>query len=261
LYVFNPDGSELGRSTASLRQDQVLKAVSQSGVYRVEVRDYAGSGEYVVDVSAGISQAPPVDQPPAVSFAQPAGGATLSGTVAVQVRASDDYQVGAVEFAVDGGAWTDITGGSDGKTYNYAWDSTDTADGAHTLTARVTDSAGQQATASVSVTVSNQAPPLAHELVRTGTVTSVHRDATFAVTVHEAGFLDLSLAWASRADLDFYVTGPDGSEIGRAYTLNNPEQLDTDFDAAGTWSIRVNLYAGSGTSYTLKWIVPEAILS
>jgi hypothetical protein len=79
--------------------------------------------------------------------------------------------------------------------------------------------------------------------------------------MHEGGFLDLSLAWATRADLDLYVTGPDGAQNGRAYTLNNPEQMDTTFDATGAWSIRVNLYAGSGVSYTLKWIVPEAILS
>ncbi|HLN64207.1 MAG TPA: S8 family serine peptidase, partial [Symbiobacteriaceae bacterium] len=156
LYVFNPDGSELGRATGSNRQEQVTKRVTQTGTYKVEVRSYAGAGQYFLDVSAGAGQS--TDQPPTVAFDQPAEGATVSGTVTVKVRATDDAAVSKVEMAVDGGTYADMTRQADG-TYARDWETTGAANGAHTLTARATDSANQTATASRQVTVNNQTEP------------------------------------------------------------------------------------------------------
>ncbi|HWI52738.1 MAG TPA: Ig-like domain-containing protein [Symbiobacteriaceae bacterium] len=253
LYVFNPDGSELGRSSGSSRQEMVAKRVTQTGTYRLEVRVYGGSGEYVVDVSAGLGSA--TDQPPTVSFDQPAEGATLSGNATVKVRAADDAGLSKVELAIDGGAYTDITASFDGTFYTYAWNTAGTANGPHTLTVRVTDTASQSAQATRNVTVANQGPEpgLAQELRKTGRVTGAARDVSFTINVHEPGFLDLTLAWTGRADLDFYVFGPDGSQVGRAYTLSNPERLrvDTAKFGTGAYRVRVNLYSGPDTDFTL----------
>ncbi|HYG57600.1 MAG TPA: S8 family serine peptidase, partial [Symbiobacteriaceae bacterium] len=258
LFVYNPDGSELGRATGTARQEQVAKPVTQAGIYRLVVEGYAGAGDYLLDVSAGLGEAP--DREPAVAVEQPADGATVSGTATVKVRATDDRGVAKVELAVDGGTYLDITAGFDGTHYTYAWNTTTVGNGAHTLTARVTDTGGQQVQAVRNVTVSNSTTPpppptpgLQQQVTRTGRVTAGARDVNLEVAVHEPGWVDLSLAWGTRADLDFYVYAPDGTQVGRAFTLNNPERLrvDTVRWGTGTYRVRVNLYGGVDSDFTL----------
>ncbi|HWI64088.1 MAG TPA: Ig-like domain-containing protein, partial [Symbiobacteriaceae bacterium] len=253
LYVFNPDGTELGRSSGTSRQETVAKRITQVGIYKLEIRAYGGNGEYVADVSAGLGTAS--DQPPAVSIDEPADGATVSGNTTVKVRATDGGSISKVELAVDNGAYTDITGSFDGTHYTYAWDTTGAANGPHTLTARALDNANQTGSATRSVTVSNQSPEpgLVNLLEKTGRVTAGARDANFTINVHERGYVDVALSWGGRADLDFYVYGPDGTQIGRAYTLNNPERLrvDTVRYGTGAYQVRVNLYEGPDSSFTL----------
>lgn len=253
LHVYLPDGSELGRSVGSNRQEQVARAVTVTGRYRVTVTAHSGGGEYLLDVSGGIDSR--VDQPPTVAIVQPSEGATLSGIVPVRLRATDDVRVERVELSVDGGAYTNITDRYDGSHYAYQWNTAALQNGAHTLTARATDSSGQRATESRSVVVANdRTPPDAeHQLNRTGVVSAGTRELDTEVTVHQPGYLDLSLGWGGTADLDFYVYAPDGSYVGRAYTLNNPERLriDTVQWGTGTYRIRVHLYSGSDTAFTL----------
>jgi hypothetical protein len=254
LYVFNPDGSELGRGASTARQEQVTKRVIQTGQYKVEVRGYAGTGDYVVDISAGTSGSS--DLPPTVTVDQPAEGATLSGSTTVKVRAADDVSVSKVELAVDNGAYTDITAGFDGTSYNYTWDTATVANGAHALKARATDSAGQKTDATRNVTVSNQTPNPGQQqhLVLPGRVTAGARDATVQFTVNETGYVDLMLDWQGTADLDFYVYAPDGSYVGRAFTISNPEKfrIDTIRFGTGTYRVRVNLYAGPDSDFFLN---------
>lgn len=250
LYVYAPDGSELGRSIGTTRQETVAKAVARTGTYRIRVVSYAGAGPYQVDASAGGGE--PVDRPPAVSITAPGEGATVNGAVRVLVAANDDAGIRRVELAVDGGAWQNITGSFDGLVYHLDWDTTNAADGAHTLTARATDSAGQTATASRTVTVRNQSR--VHEKVMTGTVAPAGRDAEFAVAVSAPGFVDYALDWNTDADLDFHVYAPDGTLAGRAYTLRKPETLriDTERFGTGSYRVRVNLYSGGASPFTLR---------
>jgi hypothetical protein len=83
-------------------------------------------------------------------FSTPASGATVSGNTSVGLVASGgsgfSYQV-----RLDGAA---IYAGTNAS---FAWDTTTAANGAHTLSATVTDSAGRTATASIPVSVSNTA--------------------------------------------------------------------------------------------------------
>lgn len=253
LYVQNPDGSALGESTGTSRQEQVAKRPTQTGTYKVVVHSYAGSGEYIVDVSGGLGNGQ--DEPPAVDIAEPEEGATVSGTVTVKVEAADDIAISKVEVAVDGGSYVDITGNREGSYYTYQWDTAAHGNDEHTLTARVTDSASQQTLSTRTVVVDNGSVPpgdQVHELIRTGQVSASARDANLDVYVHEAGYVDLALAWGTAADLDFFVYAPDGTYIGRAYTLNNPERLriDTARWGAGRYRVRVNLYKGPDTAFT-----------
>lgn len=93
------------------------------------------------------------DNPPSVSVTNPADGATVSGTVSVTADASDDNGVSQVEFFVDGGSIGVDSDGSNG--WSASWVTTDYSDGGHTVTATATDSIGQTASNSVSVTVDN----------------------------------------------------------------------------------------------------------
>ena len=91
--------------------------------------------------------------PPTVSITAPANGATVSGSaVTISANASDNVGVTSVQFKLDGG----ILGSALTKSpYTLSWSTTGAANGTHTLSATASDAAGNQATASISVTVNN----------------------------------------------------------------------------------------------------------
>ena len=90
--------------------------------------------------------------PPTVSVTSPAGGATVSGTVTINAKASDNVGVTKVEFYIDGTLLsTDTT-----SPYSASWNTTTAANGSHTIAAKAYDAANNVGTsANVSVTVSN----------------------------------------------------------------------------------------------------------
>ena len=99
-----------------------------------------------------------VDSPPSVALGSPAAGATVSGTVTVTASAADDDAVTAVSFSVGGTTIGTDTNGSDG--WSVPWNTTQVPDGPHALAATATDTRGQTASDSRSVTVDNfDAPP------------------------------------------------------------------------------------------------------
>jgi serine protease AprX len=254
LVIYNPDGTELGRTAGSNRQEVLARTVSQTGIYRAVIRSYAGAGLYALDVSGGLATA--TDGPPTVAVTEPAEGAHVSGRVIVKVRATDDVRVARVEIAVGSGAPVDITGSFDGSLYSYTWETGSLPPGGYILTARAFDSAGQATAATRTVQVDpggNPPPDLSQQITRTGRVTRTTRDQDATFTVHSPGLIDLQLGWGTAADLDFYVYAPDGTLIGRAYSLNNPERLRVDTNRWGTgqYRVRVNLYAGPDSDWTL----------
>ncbi|NUR76463.1 MAG: Ig-like domain-containing protein [Thermoleophilia bacterium] len=95
--------------------------------------------------------------PPVVSLTAPLTGATVSGAaVSVTADASDNNVLAGVQFKVDGGP----LGAEDTSApFSASWDSTAVADGSHTLTAVARDTAGNTASSSVTVTVSNAVAP------------------------------------------------------------------------------------------------------
>ncbi|TLY93341.1 MAG: serine protease, partial [Gammaproteobacteria bacterium] len=87
----------------------------------------------------------PVCPPPTIMLSAPAAGATVSGTVALTATASASstyaLTVTSVEFLIDGMAVGTVTS----SPYTYMWNSTTVTKGSHSLTAKVTDSAGDTA--------------------------------------------------------------------------------------------------------------------
>ena len=88
---------------------------------------------------------------PTVTLAAPAG-TSVNRTVALTATPTAAAGVARVEFLVDGAVIATVTAAP----YTANWDTSTTADGVHSLTARVTDAANAVATsAAVAVTVNN----------------------------------------------------------------------------------------------------------
>ena len=105
---------------------------------------YGGGGSGgSMSCGGGYSNACP---PPTVTLTAPASGATVSGTVPLTATASASstyaLTVTSVEFLIDGTAVGTVTS----SPYTYMWNSTTVTKGSHSLTAKVTDSAGDTAT-------------------------------------------------------------------------------------------------------------------
>ena len=143
------------------------------------------------------------DADPSVTITAPQAGATVSGTVLVTADASDDEAVTQVEFFVDGVSFGTDTDGTDG--WSAPWDTTGVDDGARTVSAVATDSAGQTGSDSVGVTVDNEPDPaislsvLAYKVRglqkadlswsdATSTNVDVYRDGALIATTPNDGF-------------------------------------------------------------------------
>ncbi len=90
---------------------------------------------------------------PSVTLDAPLDDATVSGaSVALSATASDGVSLAGVQFKIDGVA----EGAEDtSDPFGIAWDSTGVSDGTHTVAAVARDEAGNYATSSATVTVSN----------------------------------------------------------------------------------------------------------
>ncbi len=89
--------------------------------------------------------------PPTAAFVSPKGGATLAGTVSADVNANDNNAVASVTLKLDGSP----VGVDTLAPYGFVFSTTGFSNGTHTLTAVAVDAAGNEATASVSVSISN----------------------------------------------------------------------------------------------------------
>jgi hypothetical protein len=91
--------------------------------------------------------------PPAVSIISPASEATVSGTTSITASSSDAITgVSSVAFYLDGS----LLGKSTSNPYSINWDTTQTSNASHGITATATDGAGNATTSqAISVTVYN----------------------------------------------------------------------------------------------------------
>ncbi len=103
--------------------------------------------------------------PPTVAITSPASSAQVSGIVNVTADASDNVGVAGVQFLVDG---VDAGVEDANPPYALAWDTRTVSNGAHTLTARARDAAGNSTlSAAVPVNVANSSS-FQNEILATG---------------------------------------------------------------------------------------------
>ncbi len=158
--------------------------------------------------------------PPTVS----ASTTGTSGAITLSANATDNVGVTNVEFYID-----NVLRGSDATSpYAIAFDSTTIANGAHTLTAKAFDAAGNSATSSaVSFNVSNIAP------VANFTASVSGATATFTDTSSDVDGTIVSRLW--------------NFGDGTTSSITNPSRT---YAAAGTYTVTLTVTDNSGLTHT-----------
>lgn len=120
---------------------------------------YDAAGNYSTNaVTVSVSNATPTTSgssssvadttPPVPKFVSPAAGAKLGTSLTISGSATDNVGVASLALAIDGKLVASVAGGA----LSYSWNTRKLASGTHTLLLQATDTAGNTATTSISVT-------------------------------------------------------------------------------------------------------------
>ena len=150
---FKLDGANIGAEVTSAPYQIPWNTVSTSnGSHSLTAvaRDAAGNTTTSSAVSVTVSNDTTA---PSVAITAPSAGSTVAATVAVTASASDNVAVAGVQFKLDGAnLGAEVTAAP----YTVNWNTTLTANGAHSLTAVARDAAGNTTTSgAIAVTVNN----------------------------------------------------------------------------------------------------------
>ncbi len=147
-----------GASAVAFNGTNASYTINSSSQITATVPANATSGPISVTTSAGTATSAAAFQtagdtsPPTVTLTAPTSGSTVSGTVSVSASATDNVGVTKVEFYRNGNLFATVTAAP----YTYSWDSSGTANGSCTLTAKAYDAASTVGSSSpLTVTVNN----------------------------------------------------------------------------------------------------------
>jgi surface-anchored protein len=162
---FYVDGNPVGALDTSSPYSYTLDTTKLTdGTHVLTAQAFDGAGNSTTASSVSIVTD---NTAPTVSITAPSAGAYLANTVNVNANAADNIGVVSLQFYIDGNA---VGSPESAAPYSYSWDTTQMADGTHTLTAKATDGAGNVTTSStVSVTVENAAPVVTSVFPTNGT--------------------------------------------------------------------------------------------
>jgi hypothetical protein len=150
-------GAVLDTRSAANYQSGVYWVWSITGHVQFKITKLTGPNGIVNGFFFGGAGGGGSSNPLTISISSPAAGQTVSGAVNVIAAALDSAGVPAVQFKLDG---TNLGSPVTAAPYQVSWNTANSANGAHSLTAVATDAAGNSATAAaVSVTVSNSVVP------------------------------------------------------------------------------------------------------
>ncbi len=150
----NTNGAETVITTATTSPfDYTFTPTAGKHCYYVYVT--MNTGDRIFSAPIWINQGATADTtPPATSITAPPNGATVSGTTSVTASASDNVGVTKVEFYLD----SVLQSTSTAAPYSWSWNTTTTANGAHNLSSKAYDAAGNTGiSAIITVTVNNVA--------------------------------------------------------------------------------------------------------
>ncbi len=188
---------------------------------------------------------------PSVSLTSPSNGATVSSTITLAATASDNVAIKSIQFQVDG---SNIGSAMTSAPYSTAWTTGTTANGTHTVTAIATDTNGNTASSSATVTLNNPTdttPP-------TVSISAPTASSTVSGTTTLTAIASDNVAVQS---VEFEANGYSiGTVTSSPYTL----QWDTDytFDGSNVITAIATDYAGNTstatTTVTVKNTTPLA---
>src|SRR5438067_1944573 len=125
--------------------------------------------------------APPADTtPPTVALTAPTLGQTVSGMVTLRATASDNVGMTRIDYLQDG----QVLGMLSPAAMTFAWNTAAVSNGAHTLTARAYDAAGNATTSTgINVTVANADTTAPTVAITTPTASPTYTASSTALTL------------------------------------------------------------------------------
>jgi hypothetical protein len=153
---FKLDGNNLGSAVTGTGPYTIQwnSATTSNGSHTLTAVAFDALGQSTTSVGVTVTTAN-VASPPVVSITGPTG--SVSGIVAITANATATAGMSAVQFQVDGSVLGSAVTGT-GPTFSIPWNTANSSNGTHTLTAIATDVQGNSTpSSSVSVTVSNVA--------------------------------------------------------------------------------------------------------
>lgn len=141
---FFANGTRLGADDTAPYTHDWNTSTLPAGNYalRVVATDAAGNSGEDAGTTVRVDSQVRDTTAPVVNVTSPAGGATVSGMVEVQVEASDDVSLARVEISIDGTPVASLTM----PPYAFTWNSAAAGEGPHAVSARAIDAAGNEAT-------------------------------------------------------------------------------------------------------------------
>ena len=116
--------------------------------YRARAYNSAGNSSYS-NIGTATTNVVVIDTTaPTVSILNPSSGARVSGTVAINVTASDNVGVSSLKLFIDG----KLVSSGNASSLSYSWNTRKASVGAHTISSEATDPSSNKGSKAVSVT-------------------------------------------------------------------------------------------------------------
>lgn len=193
----------------------------------------------------------PDSTPPEVEITNPVDGDIVSGVIRIEADADDNMAVKQVEFFVDGTFIGADENGANG--WSVDWDTSEGLDGEHTLKAVATDTAGNSAEHSITVTVDNNAAPTV-SITRPADGSTVNKPVTIvANATDDAGVSSVAFYYVD-GGTDVLIGNGTASEGVWTYSGWNPADGQYTLKAVATDN------AGNSTtsaSVTITVVTPD----
>ena len=224
-------------TTASYALD-TTKLTNASHTLKLTVMDSAG-GSATTTQSVTVANIVPLT----AAFTSPAAGATVSGTSTIGMSTTGGATATARTYRLSVDGTVASTQTVSGSSASYAWNTSGVANGSHTLSLTVTDTAGGSATATRSVTINNVTPPPA-----TGTI-KVYITQPTGGTVSGTQWVVIWLDNAAAGNKT-YTFSANGTTVATGTTSDRPASLpwNTASGPNGTTTLTVNVKDASGNT-------------
>lgn len=223
-------------------------SIASTKTLRYFAKDTAGNNEVVKTQTYTINTTTVDATAPTIAVASPIAGTTVSGIIAPSANASDNIGVVGVQFKLDGNnVGSEITAAP----YTLSYNTTQVANGTHTITATARDAANNQTTASaVSVTVANTIPTTATlsailattPLVGTAPLKGVSLKATVSGT--QTGTINYTF-YCNRSDTGTTITTPYSYKVSATTATSTTASKICTYLNPGTFTPKVIVERGT----------------